>query len=204
MKRFLLIFLFIALSVVMLPAATKYDFNFTLVLEKKAVDSLWMNMTSTQQTIRDATRVTSYNFGLIQAGINSTETKNLDVYLHWEKNSALSLEIRLYFVGGESDSGGSGFMMNESGSTSAGLNYNVTVSDSNKSKIGEFAFSGAEVRLKATDNRIIKFTPEDYKSPAKISITVNPASYDGTSYNEYWSVDKQYIGYIRAEMWTTS
>ena len=222
MKRLLLIFLFFFLSLAAFSATSKEEktFDFTLVLEKTGTDSLWLNMESTAQTIQTATRVTGYSFPLIQASSSSDKAPELLLYLHWEKNSNDTIEIRLSFVGSEDDdTSTSGFMMNENGGA-GGLNYDVTVTasyvtssnpDTSKDEsLASYTFNTAEGRLTKTTNRLVKFKPVStengvtttYISPAKISIKVNPASNVGDDYSANWSMDKQYVGYIKAEMWS--
>lgn len=231
MKRCLLV-LFLSIFFIAVLPADDPDFKFTLVLQKTGTDSLWLNRESNAQTIQTATRVTNYSFPLIQASSTSTEAQSLTLYLHWEKNSDdnNTIEIRLSFVGSEDDdTSTSGFMMNENGGD-GGLNYDVSVSASyvvsseNGSETKSWSESitfgekddtdavKAKKRLNATNKRLIKFTPVSsnttdkttttYISPAKIVITVNPASYSDNTYYAKWIMDKQYIGYIRAEMWS--
>lgn len=230
MKR-LLVFLTILIAVISFANAADsgYDFNFTLKLNKNGTDQVWFAKSKTDTNPNNSVSIHIFPIISAQEITTSTTTGTTTtitttgssvsdtVYLHWLKQSSDKVNIKLTFVGNEAFEEGADkktFMLwSAKNGEESGINFDVTATDANGKLEKSLTFRTSDARLtkQKESDRSFAFNPEEssngsltYKSPLKITMTINPASYvyEGDKKTDTtqakWGVDEQFVGYIKA------
>lgn len=211
MKKIVVLLLFLIVISCSL-VADEGDINFTLVLNKNGTDDIWFSNSETDTTRRNS--INPVVFPLISNGTTSIERV---IYFYWIKQSSNSIVIKLSFVADPTDtkyieSGvetkdltGNGYMMRRTGSK-VGRNISVAMNDKSDNSIGSVEPTTNEVFTAmpigntgdtSSSDRSITFKPEQYTSPAKLTLTVNQGIVDDS---QKWEIESQYEGYIMAEI----